>query len=229
MAGAMAATGVGDSAAALTSAKQDAFDSVRAIWKSRAVAYSANADESFFLLDSASKLNYAMTFQKKIVDLTDKDFLAKASRQRYVEQRVTPFQNHRCVVDNPQIFAGLLGAELMNVTFEGECAAAANAYRTLASYLDIDGKIRDFDAAGQRDAAIALNVGVKSGESNYAFDAFDKALGKIIDINQGAFDSSIKLAESRLSPLRWIVGLGGALVWLLAFLGLRPRLNEYRA
>jgi hypothetical protein len=224
-----AATGAGGSAAALTSAKQDAFDSVRAIWKSRAVAYSANADESFFLLDSANKPTYAMTFQKKIVDLTDRDFLAKATRQRYVEQRVTPFQNRRCVVDNHQIFAGLLGAELMNVTFEGECEAAANAYRTLASYLDVDAKIRDFDAAGQRDAAIALDVGVKPGESNYAFGAFDKALEKIIDINQSAFESSIELAESRLSPLPWIVGFGGALVWLLAFLGLRPRLNEYRA
>ena len=117
----------------------------------------------------------------------------------------------------------------MNVTFEGECVAAANAYKTLASYLDIDAKIRDLDAAGQRDATIALNVGVKPGESNYAFAAFDKALGKIIDINQTAFDASVVQAEGDLAPLPWIVGFAGVLAVLLAFVGLRPRLNEYRS
>ena len=106
--------------------------------------------------------------------------------------------------------------------------ARVETTETRCPSLDIDGKIRALDAAGQRDSAIALNVGIKPGESNYAFDLFDKALGKIIDINQSAFDSSIATAESRLAPLPWIVGLGGALVWLLAFLGLRPRLNEYR-
>jgi hypothetical protein len=224
-----AALGAGASGAALTSAKQDAFDSVRAIWKSRAVADSANGDESYFLLDAANKPTYTMALQKKIGQLTDQDFLAKAQRQRFLDQRVMPFQRRGCLQADKQEFAGLLGAELMNITFEGECAAAADAYRTLASYLDIDAKIRDLDAAGQRDAAIALNVGLEPGESNYAFDLFDKALGKIIDINQAAFDASVSEAERDLAPLPWIIGASGVLALVLAFLGLRPRLNEYRS
>jgi hypothetical protein len=74
-----------------------------------------------------------------------------------------------------------------------------------------------------------LNVGVKPGDSNFAFGLFDKVLGKIIDINQSAFESSIATAEQDLAPLPWIIAIGGALTVLLAFLGLRPRLNEYRA
>ena len=218
---------LGNGASALTSAKQDAFDSVRAIWKSRAVAYSANADESYFLLDSPNKSVYGLEFRKKINDLTDEKFL-DAGYRKVTLVYVAGFRLRNCGGANAAQFPGLLGAELQNVTFDGECVAAANAYATLSAYLDIDGKIRALDAAGQRDSAIALNVGIKPGESNYAFDLFDKALGKIIDINQSAFDSSIATAESRLAPLPWIVGLGGALVWLLAFLGLRPRLNEYR-
>jgi len=218
---------LGASNTALTSAKQDAFDSVRAIWKSRAVAYSANADESYFLLDGANKLNYGLSFRKKIAELTDDAFFDKAERQRILAD-VARFRSRNCVADNRPQYDGLLGAELMNVTFDGECAGAAAAYTTLGTYLDIDARIRALDASGQRDAAIALNVGIKPGESNYAFDAFDKALGKIIDINQTAFDAAIVSAESDLAPLTWIIGIGGLLALLLAFVGLRPRLNEYR-
>ena len=218
----------GSAATALASAKQDAFDSIRAMWKTRAIAYSANADESYFLLDSANKQTFAAAFQKKMLDLADKEFIAKSSRQQFLGA-VSAFQRRGCVNDNRAPFHGQLGVELLNVTFEGECEAAGNLYKTLAVYLDIDGEIRDLDAAGQRDAAIALNVGVEPGESNYAFDQFDKAVGKVLDINQGAFDSSIAAADSRLARLPWMIGVGGALVGLLAFLGLRPRLNEYRS
>ena len=220
--------GAGSAATALASAKQDAFDSIRAMWKTRAIAYSANADESYFLLDSANKQTFAAAFQKKMLDLADKEFIAKSSRQQFLGA-VSAFQRRGCVNDNRAPFHGQLGVELLNVTFEGECEAAGNLYKTLAVYLDIDGKIRDLDAVGQRDAAIALNVGVKPGQSNYAFDQFDQAVGKVLDINQGAFDSSIAAADSRLAGLPWMIGVSGALVALLAFLGLRPRLNEYRS
>jgi hypothetical protein len=218
----------GSAAAALTSAKQDAFDSIRAMWKTRAIAYSANADESYFLLDPAKKQAYATAFQKKMLDLADKEFLAKPSRQLFLDA-VSVFERRGCGNDSRPPFHGQLGTELLNVTFEGECAAATSAYKTLAVYLDIDAKIRDLDTAGLRDAAIALNVGVKPNQSNYAFDLFDKALGRVLDINQRAFDDSIAEADSRLAPLPWIVRLSSALVALLALIGLRPRLNEYRS
>jgi hypothetical protein len=218
----------GSAATALTSAKQDAFDSIRAMWKTRAIAYSANADESYFLLDSAHKQAYAAAFQKKMLELADKEFLAKPSRQQFLGA-VSAFERRGCVNDGRAPFHGQLGAELLNVTFEGECGAAAGTYKALAVYLDIDSKIRDLEAAGQRDAAVALNVGVRPDQSNYAFDLFDKALGRVLEINQGAFNTSIAEADSRLAPLPWIVGVGGVLVALLALAGLRPRLNEYRS
>jgi hypothetical protein len=224
------------SAAALISAKQDAFDSVRAVWNSRAIAMSANADESYFLLFPGSRQSYASAFQIKLMALADKEFLTKASRQRYLEQSVLPFQRRACIKDRPKdtpqdkpyAFGGLLGAELLNVTFSGECSAAGNAFKTLADYLDIDTRIRELEAAGQHDTAIALNVGVRPGESNFAFAQFDQALARIIEINQSAFENSIGQADARLAALPWIVAIGGALTLLLAFLGLRPRLNEYR-
>jgi hypothetical protein len=229
MAGAVIWAGYGSvtSAAALTSAKKDAFDSIRAMWKTRAIAYSANADESFFLLDASRKQSYANSFIEKISQLADVKFMLAASRPSYLGN-VNAYVGRNCSGPQPG-FAGLLGAELENVTFAGECPAAAQTYRTLSNYLDIDTKIRALESAGQRDAAIVVNVGVKPGESNYAFDLFDKSLGKVIAINQKAFEAAVAEADQYLDPLPWLIGVGGLLVALFAVLGLRPRLNEYRA
>jgi hypothetical protein len=219
--------GAGMSAAALTSAKQDAFDSIRAMWKTRAIAYSINADESFFLLDTSRKQSYANSFFEKLAQLAEPKFAHAPSRPTYLAD-VNQFVRENCS-GRPMPVTGLLGVELQNVTFAGECAAAGQIYRALADYLDVDGKIRTLDSAGQHDAAIALNIGVKPGESNYAFDLFDKSLDKVIEINQAAFEASVAKADRRLYPLPWLIGIGGVLVALFAFLGLRPRLNEYRS
>jgi hypothetical protein len=58
-----------------------------------------------------------------------------------------------------------------------------------------------------------------------------KRLGKIIDINQAAFDASVAEAEAEryLTPLAFIIGTSSVLTLVLAHLGLRPRLNEYRS
>jgi hypothetical protein len=224
---AWAGYGCGTSAAALTSAKRDAFDSIRAMWKARAVAYSANADESFFLLDASRKQAYANAFVDKMSQLVDVKFVRPASRSSYLGG-VNAYVGGSCSAAHPS-FAGLLGTELENVTFTGECTASGQTYRTLSNYLDIDIKIRTLESSGQRDAAIAMNVGVKPGESNYAFDLFDKSLGAVIGINQKAFETAVAGADQYLDPLPWLIGVGGALVAIFAFLGLRPRLNEYRA
>jgi len=224
---AWAGYGCGASASALTTAKRDAFDSIRAMWKARAVAYSANADESFFLLDPSRKQAYANSFVDKIAQLVDVKVVQSATRSSYLNG-VNMYVGGSCSASH-SAFTGLLGTELDNVTFAGECSAAAQTYRTLSIYLDIDAKIRTLESSGQRDAAIALNIGVKPGESNYAFDLFDKSLGAVIEINQGAFDAAVAKADRRLDPLPWVIGIGGALVALLSMLGVRPRLNEYRA
>ena len=221
--------GAQSSASALTSAKQDAFDSVRALWKARAIAYSANADESYFLLDPTRKRDYTDLFHKKMASIVYANFDQPKPRQYFLDA-IAEFERKGCRAQLPQFaFDGLLGDELRNVTFPRECEAAVSAYRRLSDYIAIDGRIRDLDAAGQRDAAIALNVGAKPGESNFAFDQFDQQLRQVIEINQTAFDGLIATATGRLLPLPWVIGGGCLLVGLLAGFGVRPRLNEYRS
>ena len=67
-----------------------------------------------------------------------------------------------------------------------------------------------------------------TGDSNYAFDAYDKALLKLTSINTTAFDraSSDGAGDSLTMPL----GLAGGVMAAagLVLLGLRPRLAEFR-
>jgi hypothetical protein len=219
--------GIESSANALTSAKQDAFDSVRAMWKSRSIAYSANADESFFLLDRSGQQGYLRQFQAKLGKLTWPAFTQEKPRGLFLSA-IRNYEANDCTGQH-QAFAGLFGDELGNVTFPGECKTAAGIYTTYAGYIAIDGRIRELEAAGQHDAAVALCIGSKPGESNYAFALFDTQIDRVIDINQREFDDLIARAADRLAPLPWIIGIASLLAGLLTLLGARPILNEYRA
>jgi hypothetical protein len=46
-------------------AKEDAFESIHALWQARAVAYAANSDESRYLLDPSQAAKYESDFQAK--------------------------------------------------------------------------------------------------------------------------------------------------------------------
>ncbi len=50
-------------------AKEDAFTSIHALWQARAVAYSANADESRYLLDTAHADEHERNFHRKMSQL----------------------------------------------------------------------------------------------------------------------------------------------------------------
>jgi CHASE3 domain sensor protein len=192
---------------ALKVAKADAFDSIHALWKARAIAYDANADESLYLIyhgsgDAQEKATAA--FRAKVGDILNKNG------------------------KNGSQYGGFLGEELANITFEGEKEAAADLISTFSEYLKIDGKIRELEKSGQYKEALALNIGTKPGESNWAYDRFDKALGKTIDINQKEFDSNVSKAFSELNVFPYVLGIVLVIVIVASVVGMKPRLDEYR-
>jgi hypothetical protein len=199
----------------LKRAKTDAFDSVHALWKARAVANDANGDESFFLLESgnrAAQAQYEEAFfrkSKEIVDgpLTDAEVSAAAQSQIK--------------------FGGMLATELKNVTFEGEQQAALDTLKGYKGYRDIDTKIRALETAGRHREAIDLCIGTKQGESNWAFDQFDTSLGKTLDINKTQFDQEVESMFRALRLLPYLAPFATLAIILLAVAGLQPRLREY--
>ncbi len=198
-------------------AKQDAFNSIDALWKTRALAYSANADESRYLLDQARANNHQQAFLAKITKLanipTGQTFATVASA----------FANNQ-KVDN---FTGFLADELNNITFAGEKKSALNALEELGLYVTIDQKIRQLQQTGKSNEAIALCTGNKPGESNWAFNQFDLALQKTLDINQQAFDQAVDQGFKDVEGFEIIIPIVTIAIGLLTLLGLLPRWQEY--
>ena len=198
----------------LTSAKRDAFDSIHALTKTRALAYEANADESLLLIQRGHPAAQAQA--------------TNSFTQRTAQIMAIKPGEVANVLASKVKFGGQLGVELANITFPGEEAAAVNTLKTWAYYMEIDQQIRQLEEAGRRDEALALTLGEKNGQSNWAFAEFDKALCKTIEINQQAFDQSIAKAFNELNWFPYIL-LGAVFASIVAVVaGMKPRLDEYR-
>lgn len=208
----------------LRGARRDAFDSVVALSRARAIAYDANADESRYLLDPQRRDQYARSFLAKSQQLYG---IRGATLDTYDDGLSTSWRAYE--TDHHDLrFTGEFRRELDNITFPGERAAAEQTVETYAVYQRDDRKIRALLAAGQEREAVEFCMDWKPGTSNAHFGAWMAALDKVTDINRAHFASSVRNGRSAVSDLLpWAGGLLIAAMALTA-LGLRPRLTEFR-
>ncbi|MGQ4376871.1 hypothetical protein ACN6K9_007335 [Streptomyces sp. SAS_267] len=208
----------------LRGARRDAFDSVVALSRARAIAYAANADESRYLLDPERREQYAQTFLAKSQELYG---LKGATLATYDDELATTWRAYRS--DHGDLrFTGEFRRELDNVTFAGERTAAERTVETYAVYQRDDRKIRALLTQGREREAVAFCMGWEAGTSNAHFGAWMTALDKVTDINRRHFTASVQAGRSSVEDL--LPGALGALasVAALTALGLRPRLAEFR-
>ncbi|GAA2129937.1 hypothetical protein GCM10009760_01770 [Kitasatospora kazusensis] len=209
----------------LVTAKANAYDSVIALSRARAVAYDSNADESRYLIDPSRSGAYTQSYFDKTqaiahVDGTTQDGYNAALAPLADQQRL----DHRVVS-----FGGYLGSELRNVTFPGEQDAAERVLTDFQTYQADDRRIRDLQAQGRLKDAVTLDTGTRPGQSNADFGALADSLGDVLDINQKAFDGAVSAADGDLGTATAVTG-GLALLAALTLtaLGIAPRLREYR-
>ena len=167
------------------------------------MAYSANADESKFLLGDDNSNDETSFFEKS------KRIMGSAVDSSGIPE------------------GGFLGEEERNITFAGEKEAADATVATWRNYLKIDAKLRQLKRDNRRDAAIALCIGKNPGESDWAFSSFDDALNRTIDINQNAFDSAVAFGFQHLDQFDLTVVVGVSLISICCSLGLFIRIREY--
>jgi hypothetical protein len=208
----------------LRGARRDAFDSVVALSRARAIAYDANADESRYLLDPERRNQYAQAFLTKSQELYG---LKGATLATYDDELATTWQSYRS--DHGDLrFTGEFRRELDNITFAGERAAAEETVETYSVYQRDDRKIRALLAQGKEREAVAFCMGWEAGTSNAHFGAWMTALDKVTDINRRHYTASVQAGRSAVGDL--LPGALGALVSAAALtaLGLRSRLAEFR-
>ena len=206
-------------------AKSEAFDSIVALSQARSVSYDANADESRFLVDPARADLYQQAFLAKsrsLVDLgsvgiSDYDVAFAAALRDYDA-------NHADIR-----FTGFLGTELRNITFPGERAAAERVLADYRAYQVDDRHLRALVRAGDLTGAITFDISTAPGDSDSAFNQYDKDLVALIAVNQNAFDAAVGAGQGALGSWNLVIpGLGVLLIVGLLVAGLWPRIAEYR-
>ncbi|MFJ9821603.1 hypothetical protein ACIRU3_41430 [Streptomyces sp. NPDC101151] len=208
----------------LRAARRDAFDSVVALSRARAVAYGANADESRYLLDKERRDRYESAFLAKSQKLYG---IQDATLATYDRELAATWQLYE--TDHHDLrFTGEFRRELDNITFPGERTAAERTVRAYAVYEHDDRKIRSLVATGQEREATEFCMGWEPGTSNAHFGTWMAALDKVQDINRAHFGASVRAGRSAVDELLpWAAALLLASM-LLTALGLRPRLAEFR-
>src|SRR5579883_26740 len=166
-------------------AKESAFDSLYALRLARSLAYSANGDESRYLLDKALATNHEQAFRQKT------DRIAKIPAGQTFDSVAHAYQTASERDFKVDAFEGFLANALNNITFPGEREATAETLHAFGAYFNIDRQIRQFEQSGRHQAAIALCLGNNVGQSNWAFDQYKDAHQKVLDINMAAFQASI--------------------------------------
>jgi hypothetical protein len=193
-------------------AKEDAFESIHALWKASAIAYDANGDETRYLLTRSRARVFETAYRTKVAKLTS-----------------SPHHDLKSLLPRPpQDFNGLFADELRNITFAGEGEAALAMVQAFAKYDTVDGQIRQLEAKDNNHAAaVALCVGTGANESNGLFAAFDTALKHVIKINKDQFDRKVNAGRQSVA-LAWVLSpIASLAIALLAYLGIRARLREY--
>jgi hypothetical protein len=197
-------------------AREDAFTSIHALWRTRAVAYAANADESRYLLDRGNAAKHEQEF------MTKRNALATLP-DGATFQSIMGAENTRT-----SHFTGYLADELNNITFPGEREAALETLGDFAEYLRVDGQIRMLERGGHHKEAIALCTGTKPGQSNWNFEKFDSALDRTLFINQTAFDRAVANGFAALTHFDLQMSICAVVVGVLTLLGVLQRIREYR-
>ncbi|GET40389.1 hypothetical protein [Microseira wollei] len=198
-------------------AKEDSFKSLHLLRQSRAIAYSANADESRYLLDTTRAAIHEQAFFNKV------DKIAKLPNNQTFETLATT------VLKGEKVWGvtGLMADALNNITFEGEKNAAVATLNTFDSYFKLDKQIRQLQQSGKRDEAITLCTGYNQGQSNWAFEQFKAAHQKFLDVNQEQFDDAIAKGFKDVQNFEIIASVATASIALLTLFGLLPRIKEY--
>jgi hypothetical protein len=201
-------------------AKEDAFTSMYALQQAKAFAYIANAAESRYLLDKTFAAQHEKTYFEYIGKI------AQPPQGKTYDDVITELINGKSAESMGE-FTGFLAEGLKNITFQGEREALLENLKALTAYVKIDQRIRQLERSGKHQEALALCIGTKPGQSNWAFEQLRNANTATYNINEQAFKNAIKDAEESVAGFEVKISVAVVGVAILTLLGLMPRLKEY--
>jgi hypothetical protein len=126
-------------------AKQDAFDSVLALSRMRAVSYDANADESRYLVDPARAGQYRQAFLDKSQQVLQLDGASLATFRRHdVAHQLLDWMGEEhpdLVIDQAAVLFGAAAHDIGKVIHTGELSGPGSAHEQAGYRLLLDHRI----------------------------------------------------------------------------------------
>ena len=124
-------------------------------------------------------------------------------------------------------FGGYFGTEMKNITFPGERAAAEQMLRTYQAY-ELDDRVFRQKLATDVSEAVRFDTSPAAADSDGAFTAYAASVQRVIDINAAAFTANVDAGVNDLTVAEWLPLAACLAAIVLALVGIRPRLAEYR-
>ncbi len=198
----------------LASAKEASFVSAYNWLTARGTAYDTKTDQSLYLIALGAGAKYETSMKEKVAILAPVDLT-----QQMIDASIrgnAPFKG---------LFADEIATKAVGTQDRQNAVAALTALR---NYLEQDSRIRTFDKSGRRAEAVSLALGNGTQEAEGAFNAFTEVLTANLETASRDFEASISSAEGNMRFLDLGFIIVSLLVMALTYLGLTPRINEYR-
>jgi hypothetical protein len=206
-------------------ARLDSFTSIQALSMAKAVSNDANADESRFIVDPAHSAQYQQAYLEKSQQIVNVGSnVTYAQYLPLLNADIAAYQRNNSDIR----FGGFLGQEFRNITFPGERKVAVNSLLTFRVYETDDRILRALTKTNLAQA-IGYDINVAPDDSDGAFNAYANALQSDININTAAFNQAVADGQSDAGGgFLAVEALAALAVITLVYVGIRPRLAEYR-
>jgi len=156
---------------------------------------------------------------------------AKGDQSLYLVMRGNGAKYETGFADKTKLLEGKLSEATAVVSAdisEAAASARANLQPSFAAFVKVADNIRALDKGGDRQKAVETATGSGADQSNGSFARFDTSMAAVVDGQKAHFDN---LVERAAGSIAWL-NSAGLIVALMAvfmtWIGLRPRLNEYR-
>ncbi|MEO3807768.1 hypothetical protein ABGB17_02055 [Sphaerisporangium sp. B11E5] len=198
---------------ALTSAKDNGFNSVLALSRARAIGNTLYGDQNRYLLDPER----ADTYEQVYLDKSQAVLYVPAGNLDKYHNEVA-----RLKAAGRQDGLGFLDVEAAGgLVMPGQRAAFTQVLERYQAFQRNDGDVRRAAAAGNRQQAVSLVMGP-------AFTEFDKALQDLVALHDRELRRAVDDGDGALAGWDWLPPAGALAAVALVLIGVRPRLAEYR-
>ncbi|WUH99825.1 hypothetical protein OHR68_41120 [Spirillospora sp. NBC_00431] len=222
-----AASLLGTEADYLRLAKDDGFDPVLRLSRTRAMAKSLDADRTRALLDPTAADRYDQTYFEK----TQSMFYIPEAEDLGAYYAMLDDRVERYGEDGgrPRSFGGFFGVEAAEAAVRGEREPVHTLLARFRAYQRNDQRVRVLARGGDPGAAAKAHVDPRWRYLNHpSFRQQDDALDARVVRHQVVVNRMVRGGEDTLRPWAWLLPVSALAIAALVVGGVWPRLAEYR-